>query len=75
MELSLPQLTDGKRLAALAQVYLALGLPLKAALDAAQADLTNLVAVQADIPPSTSKSRSPRLYLSHNRRALLFRIA
>jgi hypothetical protein len=75
MELSLPRLDDEERLAALAQVYLALGLPLKTALDAARADLANLVAVQADVPPSTPKSRFLRLYLSHNRRALLVRIA
>jgi hypothetical protein len=75
MELSLSQLADEERLAALAQVYLALGLPLKTALDAARADLANFVAVQADVPPSTSKSRFLRLYLSHNRRALLVRIA
>jgi hypothetical protein len=75
MELSLPQLDDEERLAALAQVYLALGLPLKTALDAARADLANFVAVQADVPPSTPKSRFLRLYLSHNRRALLVRIA
>jgi hypothetical protein len=42
MELFLPQLTDEERLAALAQVYLELRLPLKAALDAARADLLNL---------------------------------
>jgi hypothetical protein len=49
MKLSLPQRTDKERLAALAQVYLALGLPLKAALDAARADLANLVAVEEEL--------------------------
>ena len=59
MELSLTQLTDEEKLATLAQVYLALGLPLKAALHAARADLANLVAVQEEIVSCSEPSIRP----------------
>lgn len=55
MELSLPNLIDEERLAALARVYLELRLPLKAALDAARADLVNVdsrLRPAAPSPPS-----------------------
>jgi len=42
MELSLSKLIDEEKLAALAQVYLDLRLPVHAALNAARADLVNL---------------------------------
>ena len=42
MEIFLNQLNDEERLEVLAQAYLALDLPLRAALDAARADLLHL---------------------------------